>query len=122
MWAHLKGLRDLVASRGGLGALNDPLFQSVLIMWVSLLGVLPGLGEELTVDRADYAIACCFDRDLCVLEGKGSGAFMLPVPTEYSAHLACPARAHPKTFMELEEVLLLPSDTAKLLDDIRALT
>ncbi|KAK0639821.1 hypothetical protein B0T16DRAFT_497811 [Cercophora newfieldiana] len=103
MWAHLRGLRDLVASRGGLSGLNDPLFQSVLIM-------------------ADYAIACCFERGLCVLEGKGSGAFMLPVPTEYSAYLACPVRAHPKTFEELEELLLLPFNTAKLLDDIRALT
>ncbi|KAK0622389.1 hypothetical protein B0T14DRAFT_148198 [Immersiella caudata] len=103
MWAHLRGLRDLVASRGGLWALNDPLFQSVLIL-------------------ADYAIACCFERDLCVLEGKKSGAFLLPVPAEYSAYLASPVRAHTKTFTDLEELLVLPPDTAKLLDDIRALT
>ncbi|KAK4444389.1 hypothetical protein QBC34DRAFT_309089 [Podospora aff. communis PSN243] len=103
MWAHLKGLRDLVASRGGLWALNDPLFQSVLIL-------------------ADYTIACCFERELCVLEGKKSGAFMLPVPAEYSAYLASPVRAHTKPFTDLEELLVLPPDTAKLLDDLRTLT
>jgi hypothetical protein len=47
---------------------------------------------------------------------------MLPVPTEYSAYLACPVRAHRKPFTELEELLSLPPGTAKLLDDVRALT
>src|SRR5689334_2451111 len=33
MWAHLRGLRDLITSLGGLGSLNDPLFLSVLILF-----------------------------------------------------------------------------------------
>ena len=72
--------------------------------------------------RADYAIACCFEKDLCVQSGKASAAFLLPVPAEYSDYLACPVRAHRTPFSKLEESLFLPPETAKVLDDIRVLT
>lgn len=72
--------------------------------------------------RADYAIACCFEKDLCVQSGKASAAFLLPVPAEYSDYLACPVRVHRTPFSKLEESLFLPPETAKVLDDIRVLT
>lgn len=32
MWTHMRGIRDLVRSRGGFGALNDPMFVFVIIL------------------------------------------------------------------------------------------
>lgn len=32
MWAHLRGLKELVDNRGGPGAINDPLFATVLVL------------------------------------------------------------------------------------------
>ena len=73
-------------------------------------------------NSADYAIACCFEQDLCVQDAKTSSQLALPVPPNYSEYLACPLRENAKSFVELQDALSLSPESAKLLDDIRSLT
>ncbi|KAK1756463.1 hypothetical protein QBC47DRAFT_380000 [Echria macrotheca] len=102
MWAHLRGLKDLVTARGGIGSLNDPLFLSVLIL-------------------TDYVIACCFEKSLCIQDGLPP-SLAPPAPATHSSALASPLREYDKSFVALRSLLVLDLVTAKLLDDIRFLT
>lgn len=79
------------------------------------LWLTPGL-------RADYATACCFEKELCVQDRATSAYLAPPPPEKYSDFLICPLRAHPKPFTEIKDLLSLSYEAAKILDDVRFLT
>lgn len=75
-------------------------------------------------DRADYAIACGFEADLCVQNGQLARKYRPPCPDLPDACLACPlGDSHAIIrFMDLREKLHLSEKAAMILDDIQFLT
>ncbi|KAK3681813.1 hypothetical protein B0T22DRAFT_523144 [Podospora appendiculata] len=104
MWAHMRGMKELVQARRDDVGMMDPLFSAVLVL-------------------IDYATACCFETDLCVQDGTTSRK-AAPFPTVLLSHdkLVCPLAEYPKRFVELATPLGLSADTARILDDVQSLT
>ncbi|KAM7219087.1 hypothetical protein V8F06_005525 [Rhypophila decipiens] len=105
MWAHLKGLKDLVNNHGGQDPLKaqDPIFAICLML-------------------ADYAIACGFEADLCVQNGESVKKKCPPCPELPDESLASPLGDSALRFMELRHKLHLSDEAAQILDDIQFLT
>ncbi|KAK3331579.1 hypothetical protein B0T19DRAFT_83292 [Cercophora scortea] len=104
MWAHLRGMKELVHARRDDVAMMDPLFSAVLVL-------------------VDYATACCFESDLYVQDGTASRK-AAPFPTVLSSYdqLVCPLAEYPKQFVDLAATLGLSADAARILDDVQSLT
>ncbi|KAK3323051.1 hypothetical protein B0H66DRAFT_219062 [Apodospora peruviana] len=103
MWAHLRGLKELVNMRGGPAAIHDPLFATVLML-------------------IDYAVACCFETDLCVQDGEAAKRSAPPYPPPPDESLVCPLGEFPKSFAALRDKFELDEKAARILDDVRFLT
>ncbi|KAM7200893.1 hypothetical protein V8F20_005135 [Naviculisporaceae sp. PSN 640] len=105
MWAHLKGLRDLVNNHGGHDPLiaQDPIFAACLML-------------------ADYAIACGFEAELCVQSSESARENCPPCPDLPYESLASPLGDASVRFMDLKDKLHLSEEAARILDDVQFLT
>ena len=73
-------------------------------------------------ERADYAVACCFETDLFIQNGEHARTSRLPCPALPNESLACPLGEHPRGFADLQHKLHLSNEAAIILDDVRFLT
>ena len=76
----------------------------------------------LILNSTDFEIACCFERDLFLIDPKMANRMLIPVPSEYSETLRSPLLPYSQTFAVDRTVLGLSAETAEILDDVRFLT
>lgn len=74
------------------------------------------------VERADYAVACCFETDLCIQDGECARKACPPCPALPNESLICPLGKHLRGFADLKHKLYLSDEAAIILDDVRFLT
>ncbi|KAK0631145.1 hypothetical protein B0T17DRAFT_599198 [Bombardia bombarda] len=106
MWAHLRGLKDLVNTRGGLQKLGDPLFAAVVTL-------------------VDFAVACCFETKLCVQDWKqamSSAPPFCPPLLKDNFTLISPLLPSSRSFMQLRDTLAISSKAARILNGVLSLT
>jgi hypothetical protein len=117
----MKGIKQMIKLRGGFQALNDPVLQQVFLVYVSQ----PGLALTsclLTLNSTDFEIACCFERDLFLVDPMMANVMPIPVPPTYAEVLRSPLLPYAQTFGHDKTVLRISDETAEILDDVRFLT
>lgn len=72
--------------------------------------------------RADYAIACGFEAELCVQSSESAKKICPPCPELPDESLASPLGDSAIRFMDLKDKLHLSEEAARILDDIQFLT
>ncbi|KAF8848998.1 hypothetical protein BDZ45DRAFT_248662 [Acephala macrosclerotiorum] len=103
LWAHMKGVKQMIKLRGGFPCLNDPVLQQVLLV-------------------TDFELACCFERDLLLVDPVMATHMPLPIPPTYAEILRSPLLAYHETFRHDRMLLGLSAEAAETLDDVRFLT
>ncbi|KAH9206624.1 hypothetical protein DL95DRAFT_486788 [Leptodontidium sp. 2 PMI_412] len=103
LWAHMKGLKQMVNLQGGLAALTDPVLQQALVV-------------------TDYQLACYLEQDVFLQTAKEATGRIVETPTSYNSILCSPLVEYPRQFSDVRSELGLDGWTAELLDDIRFLT
>ncbi|KAH7395808.1 hypothetical protein BKA64DRAFT_70191 [Cadophora sp. MPI-SDFR-AT-0126] len=103
LWAHLKGLKQMVNLKGGLVALEDPVLQQALIV-------------------TDYQLACYMEQDVFLQTTEEGTYRTVKVSSSHSSLLCSPLVDHPKHFSDITSESGLDDLAAKILDDIRFLT
>lgn len=104
LWAHMKGIREMVRLEGGLTNLSDPTVINVLTL-------------------TDYELACCYEQPLFF-----EHPFESPPPTPLPPApvippwLSAPLFPSSKTFAQGCQLINLSREAADILDDIRFLT
>ncbi|KAK0738939.1 hypothetical protein B0T18DRAFT_492785 [Schizothecium vesticola] len=103
MWTHMRGIRDLVRSRGGFEALNDPMFVVVVILM-------------------DYCLGACFETDLLMQERTPDRHLTPPLPSQCSPSLIGPLHPRDCAFSSLADTLSLPPEAASIVSSAHHLT
>ncbi|CZR68073.1 uncharacterized protein PAC_17972 [Phialocephala subalpina] len=103
LWAHMKGVRQMIKLKGGFPYLNDPVLQQVLLV-------------------TDFELACCFERDLLLVDPVMATHMDLSIPPTYAEILRSPLLAYHETFQHDRMALGLSAEAAEILDDVRFLT
>ncbi|KUJ13091.1 uncharacterized protein LY89DRAFT_756462 [Mollisia scopiformis] len=103
LWAHMAGIKQMIKLRGGFQAMNDPVLQQVFLV-------------------TDFELACCFERDLFLIDPAMANHMDIPIPPTYPEFLRSPLLAYHETFRHDRMVLGLSPEAAEILDDVRFLT
>ncbi|PVH84790.1 hypothetical protein DL98DRAFT_584330 [Cadophora sp. DSE1049] len=103
LWAHMKGLKQMVNMKGGLAALSDPVLQQALIV-------------------TDYQLACYLEQNVFLQTTNEATYRTVKVSPFHNPLLCSPLADHPKHFSDITSELGLDDLAAKILDDIRFLT
>ncbi|KAE8441055.1 hypothetical protein EG329_005917 [Mollisiaceae sp. DMI_Dod_QoI] len=119
LWAHMKGVKQMLKLRGGFQGMNDPILQQVLFVSVPPLF---NYSLPLTSNRTDFELACCFERDLFLLDPNMANHMPISVPPTYPESLRSPLLAYHETFRHDRVVLGLSDEATEILDDVRFLT
>ncbi|KAH6662300.1 hypothetical protein B0J14DRAFT_308034 [Halenospora varia] len=103
MWAHMKGIKEMIRLQGGFENIKDPLLRKILIL-------------------IDYQIAYCFERDLFLHRPGTYDKSASTIPFPYPESFNSPLLDFSSPFVKLWETLGLSLPVAKILDDMRLLT
>lgn len=115
----MKGIKQMIKLRGGFQALNDPVLQQVFMVYVHQPC---SVWNSLTSHRTDFEIACCFERDLFLIDPIMGNGMEIPVPPTYAVVLRSPLLPYTDKFAHDRAELGLDAETAEVLDDVRFLT
>ncbi|CZR64612.1 uncharacterized protein PAC_14510 [Phialocephala subalpina] len=99
--AHMRGLREMVRTRGGIHNITFPLLRKLLL-------------------RTDFQVALTFERPLFLHTDEFSHP--LQPLTTYPLHLDCPFLLSPHRFVDNLHIHNIAPETAQILDDARWLT
>ncbi|PVH68030.1 hypothetical protein DL98DRAFT_634445, partial [Cadophora sp. DSE1049] len=103
MWAHMKGVKEMLRLKGGFESIKHPLLRQLLIF-------------------ADCQLACNFERDLFLHRPATYEKKALPIPVPYPESFNSPLLDFSTPFVDLCETLDLSLPVAEILDDVRLLT
>lgn len=109
--AHLKGLKEMVRLRGGLGEMGV-FSRKMIILFV--LSMIPSKARWLIKNSIDYQIACSYDIDLTFPHNTATHV-------TYQAYVSTPWIYSLISFTRMQDQLNIAPETAAILDDMRYL-
>ncbi|KAH8679500.1 hypothetical protein BGZ60DRAFT_400152 [Tricladium varicosporioides] len=84
MWAHMKGIKEMLRLQGGIGKIKDELLMQMLVL-------------------TDYELACSFNRDLLLQRPQTYERRAQPLPVPYPESLNNPLLDFSTPFVDIRE-------------------
>jgi hypothetical protein len=117
--AHMKGLRSMIRTRGGLETLQNKMLRMCLLKWVSLVTPSYNKSFHWHILRTDYQVAVNLECDPFIDTPNIND---IPTFTSYPPSLDSPLLLSATRFTDPSSPLGLAPETAAILDDMRFLT